>query len=135
MTLDLSAVVHEIQQDSTPAVRVFRRALDLVDEAQRLTDERDRLRSELHEARSELERVRAALTCPMCGAIMQSRRGDHPELIISSESRGDEWVWLCGGCVRLVAQEVDVETGRRDWLQQPEVWAFVQGRIAARRAK
>ena len=66
---------------------------------------------------------------------MQSRRGDHPELIISSESRGDEWVWLCGGCVRLVAQEVDVETGRRDWLQQPEVWAFVRGRIEERRAK
>lgn len=100
-----------------------------------MSEEIDHLREELAEARSELERVRAALTCPMCGAIMQSRRGDHPELVISSESRGDEWVWLCGGCVRYVAQEVDVETGRRDWLQNPEVWTFVRVRIEARRTK
>lgn len=92
----------------------------------------DRLTEALHDARVQLGRIRQALACPTCGDIMQSRRGEHPALIIEAASQGERWAWVCGLCVARAAREVLPDDGGRWWSQRPEVWAWAQARIEAR---
>lgn len=92
----------------------------------------ERLQELLEETRAEVAALRSRLTCAACGCLMPDARMDHPALVVSSASRGDEWAWICGACERRASQDVDVDTGRCHWLQDPRVWEWMQERTRER---